>query len=120
MMEWGVRAPLMALSCVAMNAFILYKTDKWMTPKRDEDGNKDSDQQSSSRIIYRAAHAVNLFSLVIFSQMPSSMLLYILYSCGMSLTEVYVLHRVPMVKRLLMSTIPSQSADTKMTIHMQQ
>jgi membrane protein insertase Oxa1/YidC/SpoIIIJ len=93
-----------------------------MTPRREEGEGKGMDDQSaaSSRIMYKAAHVVNLFSLVIFSQMPSSILLYILYSCGMSLTEVYVLHRVPLVKLFLLSTIPSTNASTKMIKTVQQ
>ena len=83
-----------------------------MTPKKDsvDDVNgQPTDQSSMSRMIYKAAHVVNLFSLIIFSQMPSAMLLYILYSCGMSLAEVYVLHRVPVVKLFLLSTIRSNA-----------
>lgn len=85
-----------------------------MTPKKDQasDANASgqvTDQSATSGMIYKAAHVVNLFSLVVFSQMPSAMLLYILYSCGMSLAEVYVLHRVPIVKLLLLSTIRSSA-----------
>lgn len=92
-----------------------------MTPSKDQTSdvnakNQTANQPALSGMIYRAAQVVNLFSFAIFSQMPSAMLLYILYSCGMSLAEVYALHRAPIVKLFLLSTIRSNATSTGVKI----